>query len=333
MLKKCLLFAVLVSLVVFASASFAAPEYTWKISHVRPAGASVDKDIHWLAEKLAKDSDGRIELKVFPASQLGDYGVVQERVSLGAIEMAVQPFLPASDQAIQLVNLPYLVNNWDGVRKNYLSGTPFMNWMSEILAKQDIKIVAVWPVYFGGIATSKEPVEPGNPEVSKGLKLRVPPAKSFELMAEAMNYQPTPLPFAEAFTAIQTGIVDGAVGSGAEGYYSNFRDVIKYYIPANTHFEQWFLIMNAELWDELSDEDKKIVSEAGKAFEERRISMMEAETAEQEKKLEDYGIKILRPSDEELNAIAQKVQEKVWPVVREIVGEKVFDEGKSKIVH
>ncbi len=333
MLKKCLCFAVLVSLVYFASASFAAPKYTWKISHVRPAGASVDKDIHWLAEKLAKDSDGRIELKVFPASQLGDYGVVQERVSLGAIEMAVQPFLPASDQAIQLVNLPYLVNNWNGVRKNYLSGTPFMNWMSEILAKQDIKIVAVWPVYFGGIATSKEPVEPGNPAASKGVKLRVPPAKSFELMAETMNYQPTPLPFAEAFTAIQTGIVDGALGSGAEGYYSNFRDVIKYYIPANTHFEQWFLIMNAELWDELSDDDKKIVSEAGKAFEERRISMMEAETAEQEKKLEDYGIKILRLSDEELNVIAQKVREKVWPVVREIVGEKVFDEGKSKIVH
>ncbi len=333
MLKKCLCFAVLVSLVYFASASFAAPKYTWKISHVRPAGASVDKDIHWLAEKLAKDSDGRIELKVFPASQLGDYGVVQERVSLGAIEMAVQPFLPASDQAIQLVNLPYLVNNWNGVRKNYLSGTPFMNWMSEILAKQDIKIVAVWPVYFGGIATSKEPVEPGNPAASKGVKLRVPPAKSFELMAETMNYQPTPLPFAEAFTAIQTGIVDGALGSGVEGYYSNFRDVIKYYIPANTHFEQWFLIMNAELWDELSDDDKKIVSEAGKAFEERRISMMEAETAEQEKKLEDYGIKILRLSDEELNVIAQKVREKVWPVVREIVGEKVFDEGKSKIVH
>ena len=333
MLKKCLFFAVLVSLVVFASASFAAPKYTWKISHVRPAGASVDKDIHWLAEKLAKDSGGRIELKVFAASQLGDYGVVQERVSLGSIEMAVQPFLPASDQAIQLVNLPYMVNNWDGVRKNYVSGTPFMNWMSEILAKQDIKIVAVWPVYFGGIATSKEPVEPGNPAVSKGVKLRVPPSKSFELMAEAMNYQPTPLPFAEAFTAIQTGIVDGALGAGAEGYYSNFRDVIKYYIPANTHFEQWFLIMNAELWDELSDEDKKIVAEAGKAFEERRISMMEAETAEQEKKLEDYGIKILRLSDEQLNVIAEKVREKVWPVVREIVGEKVFDEGKSKIVH
>jgi len=75
------------------------------------------------------------------------------------------------------------------------------------------------------------------------------------------------------------------------------------------------------------------VAEAGKAFEERRISMMEAETAEQEKRLEDYGIKILRLSNAELDAIAEKVREKVWPAVREIVGEKVFDEGKSKIVH
>ncbi len=330
MLKKCLFFAVLVSLV-FASASFAAPKYTWSISHVRPAGAAVDRDIQWLAEKLEKDSDGRIKLRVFPASQLGDYGVVQERVSLGSIDMAVQPFLPASDQALQLVNLPYMVNNWDGVRKNYVSGTPFMDWIAGRMLKQDIKVVAVWPVYFGGIATSKEPVEPGNPEVSKGLKLRVPPSKAFELMAEAMNYQPTPLPFAEAFTAIQTGIVDGALGAGAEGYYANFRDVIKFYVPANTHFEQWFLIMNAELWNELSDEDKKIVSEAGKAFEERRISMMEAETAAEEKKLEDYGITVLRLTDEELDAIAEKVRESVWPEVRTIVGDELFDEGKSKV--
>ena len=329
MLKKLFLAALVV--VVSVSMAFAAPKYTWKISHVRPAGSPVDKDLQWLGEKLQEDSEGRIALKIFPASQLGDYGVVQERVSLGAIDMAIQPFLPAADKSLQMINLPYLFNNWKGVRANCVTGSPFVDWISEVMAKQDIKVLGLWPVYFGGIATAKMPVEPGNPEVSKGLKLRVPPVKSFELMAEAMNYQPSPLPFAEVFTAIQTGIVDGAMGSGAEGYYSNFRDVIKCYIPANTHFELWFLIMNAELWDSLSPEDKEIVAKASKALEDRRLAMAEEETHEMEQKLADYGIEVVPLSDAQLDALAEKVREKVWPEVREIVGAEVFDNVTSKV--
>ncbi len=332
MLKKCLFLFVLVSLL-FASASFAASDkYVWKISHVRPAGSPVDKDLQWLKEKLTKDSEGRITLEIFAASQLGDYGVVQEKVGLGSVEMALQPILPSSDKAIQMINLPYIVKDWAGVRKNYVSSSPFIQWFAGVVAKQDIKLLSVWPVYFGGVATAKEPAAPGNPDVPKGLKLRVPPSKSFELLAEAMNYQPSPLPFAEVFTAIQTGIVDGAMGSGAEGYYSNFRDVIKFYIPANTHFEEWFLCMNAELWESLSENDKKIVQDAALALEERRVAMAEAETAEQEKKLEDYGIKVIRLTDENLAANAKNAKNKVWPAVREIMGEKIFDDAMSKIV-
>ena len=55
--------------------------------------------------------------------------------------------------------------------------------------------------------------------------------KAFQLLADSTGYLGTPLPFSEAFTAVQTGVVDGVIGSGAEGYYSSFRDVTKYYIP------------------------------------------------------------------------------------------------------
>ncbi|MEI8598191.1 hypothetical protein P4S64_13260 [Vibrio sp. M60_M31a] len=46
---------------------------------------------------------------------------------------------------------------------------------------------------------------------------------------------------------MQTGVVDGVIGSGAEGYYASFRDVTKTYIPLNTHFELWYLLINSEL--------------------------------------------------------------------------------------
>ena len=56
---------------------------------------------------------------------------------------------------------------------------------------------------------------------------------------------------------MQTGIVDGAIGAGAEGYYSNFKDLIKYYLPLNDHFEMWYLYINKGVWDDLSLQNKK----------------------------------------------------------------------------
>ncbi len=215
------------------SASAAEKSYTWKISHVRPADTAVDKDMKWFAEKLAKESNGRITINIFGASQLGDYSVVQERISVGAVDMACQPLVAAADKRLMVSSFPYLADSWASARKIYVSGSPLMNTVGELIAKQDIKLLAVWPVYFGGIALKKAPAAPTDPNAKQGLKVRVPPIKSYQVLADALGYQATPLPFSEAFTAMQTGIVDGVVGSGAEGYYSNFRDVTKFYLPGD----------------------------------------------------------------------------------------------------
>ncbi|MEA4877601.1 TRAP transporter substrate-binding protein DctP [Aminobacterium sp. MB27-C1] len=317
-----------------ATASVAAnkPKYVWKLSHVRPQGTAIDNDLHWFADKVFEDSNGRIKIEIYPASQLGDYTVVHERVGVGAIEMACQPPGVAADKRIQILNLPYLVKNWEGAKKNYATGSPLMNVAAELFAKQDIQYLAAYPVYFGGIALKADPVSPGDPNVKKGIKVRVPPLKSFQLLANVQGYQATPIPFSEAFTAIQTGIVDGVIGSGAEGYYANFRDVIKYYLPMNTHFEQWYLYMNMELFSKLNDEDKKVVRDAAAEFEAKRAIQAEKDQAANEKKLEDYGIKIVRPTDEELSVIAEKVQAEAWPEIMKDLGEEWAQEVVDSII-
>ncbi|MDD3425546.1 MAG: TRAP transporter substrate-binding protein DctP [Aminobacterium sp.] len=306
--------------------------YTWKISHIRPADTAIDKDVKWFAEKLEQESNGRIKLQIFDNAQLGDYTVVHERVSVGAVEMAIQPVVTTADKMLQILNLPYIVSDWEGVKKNYVSGTPLMNWAAERYAKQDLKIISVWPVYFGGTALMKEPNKPGDPSVSKGLKVRVPTQKAFELLADAQGYMATPLAFAETFTALQTGIVDGAFGAGAEGYYANFRDIIKCYVPSNTHFEQWYLIMNMELWNSLSKEDQALISKLALEMENRRVAQAEADQAANEKRMEDYGINVIRLSGEELGVLTQNAREKVWPEMRKILGEKNFDEAVKLVL-
>ncbi len=293
---------------------------TLKISHVRPQDTAIDKDLRWFSDKLKEVSGGKMKTKIYPASALGDYTVVQERVGLGAVDMACQPPASAADKRFQVVYFPYMVKNWAQARKNYSPGAPLRKVVTDLYAKQGIHLLAAWPVYFGGIALNREPVSPGDPEASKGVKLRVPPMKTFQLLADNTGYLGTPIPFSDAFTAVQTGVVDGVIGSGAEGYYSSFRDVTKFYIPQNTHFEVWYLIINKEYFDDLKDEQKKLLTDVAAQFEERRWGSAEADQAANEKRLADYGAKIVPISESEIASIAAKIHKTVWPEVLNDVG-------------
>lgn len=293
---------------------------TLKISHVRPQGTAIDNDLRWFSDTLNEVSGGKLKTKLYPASSLGDYTIVQERVGLGAVDMACQPPSSAADKRFQLVYFPYMVKNWEQAKKNYGQGAPLRKIVKELYAKQGIHLLSVWPVYFGGIAFNTEVKGYGDPDASKGVKLRVPPMKTFQLLADTTGYLGTPIPFSDAFTAVQTGVVDGVIGSGAEGYYSSFRDVTKYYLPSNTHFEAWYLIISQKQFDKLSPEAQKQLQDVADQFEERRWNVAEADQAANEKRLADYGAEVLTISADEIAATAKKIQSVVWPQILDDVG-------------
>ncbi|SDP23291.1 TRAP transporter substrate-binding protein DctP [Desulforhopalus singaporensis] len=313
-------FAILCSFLVLLTGVVQAK--TLKVSHVRPQDTAIDKDLRWFAEKLEEMSGGNLKAKIYPSSSLGDFTVVQERISLGAIDMACQPAASAADKRFQLAYFPYMLKNWVQAKKNYGVDGPLRKVVADLYAEQNIQLLAVYPVYFGGIALNREPASPGDPNAAKGIKLRVPPLKTFQLLADNTGYLGTPIPFSDAFTAVQTGVVDGVIGSGAEGYYASFKDVTKYYIPSNTHFEVWFLIVNKEYFDGLGDDLKKQFSDTASQFEDHRWTTAEKDQAANEKRLADYGAKIVPITDEQIATIEEKIHKTVWPAVLEDVGKE-----------
>lgn len=300
-------------------------EKVWKIAHIRPAGAVADVDIKAFAEDVSGRTNGKLKLEVYPASQLGDYTVVQERVSIGDIEMQIAPIGTNLDKGFGISNAPYLVENWEQANKVYATGSVLINEMAARLEKNDIKLLGTYPLYFGGIALGKEPKEPGNSDVKKGIKIRVPAMKSFELAAESLGYIATPLAWADTFTSFQTGIVEGAIGAGAEGYYSNLKDLIKWYLPLNDHFEMWYIYVNKEKYESLPADEQKALLEAAQALEKKRFKEAEEQEKEYEDKLAALGITVIEFSDEELAAFAKKCRAEVWPVIKGDFGEGLFD--------
>lgn len=290
-----------------------------KLSHVRPQDATIDVEVRAFAGAVAAATGDRVKIEIFPASALGDYTTVQERISVGAIDMAVQPAGTAADRRMQISSFPFLAENWEQARAVYGPGGAVREAMVELYAAQDITMLAAYPVYFGGIALNREAVTPGSTDPN-GIKVRVPGIKSFQLTGEALGYIPAPIPFSEAFTAVQTGVVDGVIGSGAEGYYASFRDVTKTYIPANTHFEVWYMIISNESLSDMSEEDQAALRAQAEAFEATRWTVAESDQGANEQKLAGLGATIVPLSAAELEGMAAKIRETVWPQILEDVG-------------
>ncbi len=299
---------------------------TLKLSHVRPQGTPIDLDLIKFAGDVEKGTNGKLKMKIYPANALGDYTVVQERVSIGAVDMSCQPTATSAEKRFMLMIFPYLVKDWAQAEANFKTGSNLRNSLSELFAGQGITLLATYPAYFGGAAFAKEPTNPTDPTANKKSKIRIPAWKSMDLMATNFGYQTAPLPYSEAFAALQTGVVDGAMGSGAEGYYSAFRDVTKFYIPLNTHFEAWHLIINTEKFESLDAEEQKALKDAALAFEQARWKVVAEAQTEYENKLAEGGTKIIRLTPEQLDAFAKISREKVWPEIMNDIG-KEWAEG------
>ena len=291
----------------------------WKIGHVRPAGSPVDKDIHTFVEQIKAETEGSIQIDIYPGNKLGDYSVVQERVSFGEVEMYVGPFGTAIDKRVALAFTPFLVSTWDEAKAVYSQGSALFEQMAEFLEAQNIKLIGGWPVYFGGIALTKKPSQPENPDVDKEMIIRVPPIRCFERTARVLGYTPYPITWTYAKMGLKTGMVEGLLGGGAEGYLG-LKGIIKYYLPIRDHFEYWFVYMNLELWNGLSNKNKVLFNNLSREMEIRRYSVAEAEERESIDKLKQNGVQIIPFNESERSIIKKKVKKMVWPEMRQEIG-------------
>lgn len=296
-----------------------AAEQSWKIGHVRPSGSAIDKDVHRFVAQIAADTGQKITFDVYPGSRLGDYSVVQERVSFGEVEMYVGPFATAIDRRVMLAFTPKLVDTWEAAKKIYAPDSLLMKNMAKFMAEQNIKILGGWPVYFGGIAFTRKPIQVENPDVSKEMIIRVPPIRSFELTARALGFTPYPITWTYARMGLKTGMVDGIMGGGADGYIGLGKK-IRYYLPVKDHFEYWFVYMNLDRWEKLSAPNRKHFMAAARAMESRRYDVAPAHEKESLKQLEKQGVEILQLDEIAQKRMKEKIRSQVWPLLKKDIG-------------
>lgn len=282
-------------------------------------------------ERIEKESNGRIQVSVYPSNQLGDYTLIYEEVMKGSIDMA-HIFIPSQyNEKLEINSIPYLVEDYEAMKKVFSPGSFFYDIYDKMQEDLGVKLLGIYAEGFIGYGTKTLPEELKDPTIKKTTLIRTPAMDVYKLATEDMGYPSTTIAYADLYSALQTGVADGWVGGTALMNYLSFRDVIDNFIPYNCFVENTAYIMNNDLWASLSDEDKNIISNA--FMDESKTSF---QTAKQEdsKALEDLkeeGINVVEFTPEERNAVADHVRKTTWPKLEDKFGKDIMEGIKQDI--
>jgi len=205
MIFKTVRSAVLAGTLVCASITGAiSAELKW--AHVYEEGSDYHQVALWAADEVAKRTDGRVEIKVFPASSLGKEVEINEGLGIGAVDIIYTgpSFVERYYGPIAISDYPFIMRGYDHW-KTYRDSDLFQDLSAGYKEATGHTVMGL--VYYGQRhVTSNFPVL--KPEDMKGLKIRVPNSPVMLMFPNAVGANPTPMAFSEVYLALQQGVVD-----------------------------------------------------------------------------------------------------------------------------
>lgn len=277
-------------------------------------------------QRVSEATDGTVTIKPYYSGALGDYVTVFEEVSKGSIDMSFNSIPVTFGEVFGITGLPYLASSWDDAQKVFAPGSYLDTTMKDLCSGVGVELLGLYMVGAGGLATNKMPANLETWGAKHDILIRVPNSDLHRIPMEAMGYNTQGVNWAELFTAVQTGVVDGFVGGHAPTCYEQFRDVIKYYIQINNFFESAGISINKETFDSLSERQQEALKEAAVWVFNESIARGEKEEQEYMQLMSDYGIEVIELDDEVLATWAEKCREEVWPQLKaSINNDEIFD--------
>lgn len=286
-----LLLAVLtLAAVVAAPVSDAGEKVTLRVASVSGPQHHHNAALRWYAERVAKASNGRIELRVLDGAQLGGERDYIEGMILGSIDMAqvstgpIAGFIPEFD----LFSLPYVFRNTDHFVK-VLNGPVGAKYF-DLLEKRGIKGLCWFDNGYRSVFNAKQPIR--TPADMKGLKIRVMESPIMVDTINAMGGSATPMAYGELYTSLQQGVLSGAENAPGNVFNDKFYEVTKYYSLTNHFRPPGVVAISLKVWNRLSKEDQAILQQEAKALQTYEIDLTQKVEKESLEKLKAKGMQI-----------------------------------------
>lgn len=300
-----------------------------KFSHVAgpktPKGLAAER----FAELAAEYTNGQVEVKVYPSSSLYGDGEEFEALQANNVQMIAPSAgkLVAFNPKFQLPDLPFLFNDEEASNR-FWDGQGGQKLFKE-LESQGLIGLASWPNGMRQWMNGKVLIK--TPDDIKGLKFRVPSGGVLTKIHEVLGAGAVGMPFADVYTALQQGTVDGTVASLDNIKTERYYETIKYLTIANLNSLNYVVLTNADFWNGLPEDVRTQLEKAlAEATEyERQVSgennSLNGEIA---KMLTEEGVEIYELTNEQKEAFRQ-VLKPLYDEFTSVIGADLIEMAKQ----
>ncbi len=282
----------------------AAAQTKLKWAHVYEVAEPYHTEAVWAAGEIKKRTNGKFEIEVFPASQLGNEPQINEGLGLGTVDIIYTgtAFVGGVHRPLSISNAPYIFRDfahWQAYRGSKL----FQDLAGEYEKKTGHRIVAM--TYYGERhLTSNKDLK--GPDDMKGMKLRVPQAPLYVMFAKTYGANATPIAFAEVYLALQNGTVDGQENPLPTILAKKFYEVQQFIHLTGHITETLVTVVGRPTLAKLSEDEKKIFAEVLTEASSRATAAIRDAEQKLPAEFEKLGKKVTRPDRATFMKIAQQ---------------------------
>lgn len=282
-----------------------------KASDVHAAGYPTVVAVENLGKKLSAATNNRLSVAMYPAMQLGGEKEAIEQAQVGAIAFArvsVGALGPVVDD-LNVFNLPYVFRNT--VHMQHVIDGPIGQELLDKVTNSGKGLVGLCWMDAGArnFYDTKKPIK--SIADLKGMKIRVIGNPIFIDMANAMGGNGVAMGYDQVFSALQTGVVDGAENNPPSFVFDNHYQVAKFYTIDEHLIVPEMLVFSKKTWDAMSKEDQALLVKFSKEAQQEERKLWEVYEQQAMEKARAAGIQIIQVSDADKKAFQDAVKP-VW---------------------
>jgi tripartite ATP-independent transporter DctP family solute receptor len=288
----------LAAAVALSSAAYAQQKVTLRYAHVGAEGESQTRYATELAKLVGEKTQGRVEIRVFPGSQLGNLAEMVDGVRIGSIQMGHHDFssLDRVDRDVAVFNAPFVFRDPEHAMKATNEATsPVMKEINQrLVEKGGMRIVANF--YRGARQlTARYPVR--SPKDMQGKKFRAVPTPLWNSMIKGMGAIPTPVEISEIMPALMTGLVEGQENPLNNIIARKMWEANKF-VMMTSHMESVLAVfINEKSWTSIPESDRKLMQEAFDEMGRRSLQWAKEAEAGEIDTLKKNGVTIIDESN------------------------------------
>ena len=230
---------------------------TLKIGYGIADTTTLGKAVQTWADRVTEETNGRYKFEIYPSGQLGALNEMIEAVDLGQLDITMNDSgqLCSIVPETNLLSMPMLIKDYEGW-KNLTSGEIGDQLIADVAETTNITVLG-W--IFNGFREVICKNEVTSLESCTDVIIRSPDAEAYVQTLSRLNFTPTALPFAEVYSALQTGVVQATETTYEQFVVNSYYEEAKHMVETNHLVATMGMFFNTKVWESIPAEDQAIM--------------------------------------------------------------------------